>query len=85
MALATLLLLHFLNFQGTLKTAAAYLVSVGGFFYPFVWLFAALRGPEIGRSAAKEKFILFGYMVGLFRIGLALSLFLTVKHDLKRA
>ena len=37
---------------------------VGGFLYPFVWLFAGLYGPEMGRSEAKEAFAIFGYMGG---------------------
>ncbi len=47
----------------------AYLVSIGGFLYPFVWLFAGIYGPEMGRTEAKEAFAILGYMGGLFLVG----------------
>ena len=63
-----------------MRNVAAYMVSVGGFLYPFIWLFAAVFGPEIGRSAAKEKFAVFGYMGGVFLLGLIFTLFLSVRY-----
>ncbi len=60
---------------------ASYLIAVGGTFYPFLWLFAGLYGPEIGRSEAKEAFALFGYMGGVFLLGGIHSLYLAVKYD----
>lgn len=63
--------------------AASLLVAVGGFLYPFVWLFAGIYGPEMGRSEAKEAFAMFGYTGGLFLVGIAVSLYLTARYELK--
>jgi|GEM_PF-582734 len=38
------------------KNIASYMVAIGGTLYPFVWLFAGIYGPEMGRSEAKEAF-----------------------------
>ena len=62
---------------------ASWLVSLGGFLYPFVWLFAAIYGPEMGRNEAKEAFAIFGYMGGLFLVGGVLTLFLTAKYPIE--
>ncbi len=62
---------------------ASYLTSIGGLLYPFVWLFAAMYGPEIGRDQAKEAFAVFGYMGGVFLLGGIYSLYLSLKYDLK--
>jgi hypothetical protein len=61
---------------------ASWLVAVGGFLYPFVWLFAGLYGPEMGRSEAKEAFAIFGYMGGLFLVGGVLTMVLAAKYPL---
>jgi len=74
MSLAVLTFLTLLTPASKLRAAACWFVSVGGFLYPFVWLFAAMWGPEIGRGAAKEKFAVFGYMGGLFLLGIILAL-----------
>lgn len=74
MSLAALTFLAVLTSATMLRTIASWALAVGGFLYPFVWLFAAMWGPEIGRSAAKEKFAVFGYMGGIFLIGLVLAL-----------
>ena len=66
-----------------LKLAAAYLTSVGGFLYPFVWLFAGIYGPEMGRHQAKEAFAIFGYAGGLFLLGALLTLGLAARYDLR--
>jgi hypothetical protein len=66
-----------------LKLISQWLVSLGGFFYPFVWLFAALYGPEMGRSEAKESFALFGYMGGFFLMGSLLVVYMSLKYDYK--
>lgn len=76
LCLALLILLGFVQAKPREKFIAGYLVSVGGFLYPFVWLFAALYGPEMGRSEAKEAFAIFGYTGGLFLVGVVYSLFL---------
>lgn len=60
---------------------ASYLIAVGGTFYPFLWLFAGIYGPEMGRSEAKEAFAIFGYMGGVFLLGGIHSLYLSVKYD----
>ncbi|TDJ04076.1 MAG: hypothetical protein E2O68_08760 [Deltaproteobacteria bacterium] len=85
MALGVLILLSFSMGTSALKLLASYMVSIGGFLYPFVWLFAALYGPIMGRSAAKESFAIFGYMGGVFLLGLLLSLFIIIKYPLKFA
>ena len=83
MSLGVLLLLLFSTAPRRLKKSCAYMVSVGGFLYPFVWLFAAIYGPVIGRGAAKEKFAVFGYMGGVFLLGLFLLLYLIAKYPMK--
>ncbi len=59
----------------------AYLLAVGGLLYPFVWLFAGIYGPEMGRSEAKEAFAIFGYMGGLFLVGSLWTLVLSLKNS----
>jgi hypothetical protein len=87
MMLAILLFLLQLNISAKAFYPPAYLVSFGGFLYPFVWLFAGIYGPEMGRSEAKEAFALFGYMGGLFLVGgvwtLVLALTSKMKQELK--
>lgn len=75
-SLALLTLLAFV--QGSKKQImiASYMISVGGFLYPFVWLFAGLYGPEMGRNEAKEAFAFFGYMGGIHLVGVIYALFL---------
>jgi len=81
MALALLLLVNGLRAGATSKLVASYLVSVGGLLYPFVWLFAGLYGPEMGRHEAKEAFAFFGYSGGLVLVGIALVLYLIVTAE----
>lgn len=76
LSLALLILLGFIQAKQYEKLIAGYLISVGGFLYPFVWLCAALYGPEMGRAEAKEAFALFGYTGGLFLVGVVYALFL---------
>ena len=83
MSLGVLLLLAFSAAPKTQKLICSYLVSVGGFLYPFVWLFAAIYGPIIGRHDAKERFAIFGYMGGVFFLGLIFFLFLISKYPIK--
>lgn len=85
MSLALLLFLVRVGAPDKPKLAASYLVSVGGLLYPFVWLFAGMYGPEMGRHEAKEAFAFFGYMGGLFLIGVLLTLALAVKFDIEGA
>lgn len=45
MALGLLLLLSHWGGPYLLRLISAYVVSIGGFLYPYVWLFAAIYGP----------------------------------------
>jgi len=60
---------------------ASYLVAIGGILYPFVWLFAGIYGPEMGRAEAKEAFAILGYAGGLFLVGGIYSIVLATKYD----
>jgi hypothetical protein len=82
MNLALLTFLAFVGAPRKMKLTAAYLTSVGGFLYPFVWLFAAMYGPEMGRHEAKEAFAFFGYMGGVFLVGTLLILALSLRYPL---
>ena len=77
LSLALLVLLAFINASKKEILIASYMISVGGFLYPFVWLLAALYGPEMGRSEAKETFAIFGYMGGVYLVGIIYALYLT--------
>lgn len=59
------------------------MVSIGGFLYPFVWLFAGIYGPVMGRYEAKEEFAIFGYTRGLFLVGLILTGIILLRYPLK--
>ncbi|WP_291403903.1 hypothetical protein [Daejeonella sp.] len=83
MIMGVLLFISFLSAPERIKAITSFAVSIGGFLYPFIWLFAAIYGPEMGREAAKEKFAVFGYMGGLFLVGLILSLYMALKYRLK--
>lgn len=83
-SLAALLFLFIISAPKNIKTVSAYLIAIGGFLYPFLWLFAAIYGPEMGRDEAKETFAVFGYMGGAFLIGMIMTLVLSVKYSLKR-
>jgi len=83
MMLGLLLFIARLNAPSAHTNIAAYLVSVGGFLYPFVWLFAGIYGPEMGRSEAKEAFAIFGYMGGLFLVGGIWTFILGYRYSLK--
>lgn len=78
-SLATLILLGLSTAPLQVSLISSYLVAVGGFLYPFVWLFAAMYGPIMGRTAAKESFAIFGYMGGVFLLGLLIAMFLFIK------
>lgn len=80
MMMGLLLFIGRLQAPATLSTVASWLVAVGGFLYPFVWLFAGIYGPEMGRSEAKEAFAIFGYMGGLFLVGCLMTMGLAVKY-----
>lgn len=83
MMMGLLLFLRRLDAPRRAVLAASWLIAVGGFLYPFVWLFAALYGPEMGRTEAKEAFAVFGYMGGLFLLGGLLTLALTARFPLR--
>ena len=81
LSLAMLILLAFIKASKKEILIASYMIAVGGFLYPFVWLFAALYGPEMGRDEAKEAFAIFGYMGGLYLLGIVYALYLAVARD----
>lgn len=81
MMMAMLLFLAQLNIGAKAFYPPAYLLSVGGLFYPFVWLFAGIYGPEMGRTEAKEAFAIFGYMGGLFLVGAIWTLWLSLRSN----
>jgi hypothetical protein len=83
MMMGILLLLLQLQISAKAFYGPAYLVSIGGFLYPYVWLFAGIYGPEMGRSEAKEAFAIFGYMGGLFLVGGIWALVLTAISKMK--
>lgn len=83
MIMGVLLFVSLLSAPDRLKNATSYTVAIGGFLYPYIWLFAAIYGPEMGRDAAKESFAIFGYMGGVFLIGLFMSLYMSLKYPLR--
>jgi len=85
MSLALLLFLVRVSAPQKFKLAASYLISVGGLLYPFVWLFSGIYGSVMGRAEAKEAFALFGYMGGLFLVGVLLALALALKFEIEGA
>ncbi|MBT4790413.1 MAG: hypothetical protein HON90_02485 [Halobacteriovoraceae bacterium] len=82
MAMVILLLLQFVQAPLKLVTVTSFMISVGGFLYPFVWLFAAIYGPEMGRHEAKESFAFFAYGGGVFLIGLLLTTYQIIRYPL---
>lgn len=81
MMIGMLLFLARLNISAKAFYPPAYLLSIGGLLYPFVWLFAGIYGPEMGRSEAKEAFAIFGYMGGLFLLGSLWTLWLSLRAE----
>lgn len=82
-SLSLLLFLVFVDAPRKLVLISSYMISVGGFLYPFVWLFAGIFGPEQGREVAKENFAIFGYMGGVHFVGILLALFLAILYPWK--
>lgn len=78
LSLALLVFLAFVKANKKQILVASYMISVGGFLYPLVWLFAAIYGPEMGRSEAKEAFAIFGYMGGVYLLGILFTLYLAI-------
>lgn len=76
MSIGLIVLLLLVNVSSSLQIKISYLIAISGFLYPFVWLFAGIYGPELGRSVAKEKFAVFGYMGGLYLLGVVIIAFL---------
>jgi Mn2+/Fe2+ NRAMP family transporter len=83
MSLGSLILLAFSTAPTLLTNASSYMISIGGLLYPFVWLFAGIYGPSMGRHEAKEAFAIFGYMGGVFLVGLILLLFIIGKYPFR--
>jgi len=78
-----LLFLKRLRAPMRLVTISSFAVALGGFFYPFLWLFAGIYGPEMGRAEAKEAFAIFGYMGGLFLLGGLSTFVLACRYEIK--
>lgn len=83
MTLGVLLVISLLSAPKLQVSIASYMVSIGGFLYPFVWLFAGIYGPSMGRNAAKESFALFGYMGGVFMIGVLFAIYLVSRYSFR--
>jgi len=83
MMMGLLLFLARLDAPRRATLAASWLIAVGGFLYPFVWLFAGLYGPEMGRAEAKEAFAIFRYQGGPSLVGGVLTLFLAAKYPVQ--
>jgi hypothetical protein len=83
LSLALLVFLAFVKASKKEILIASYMIAIGGFLYPFVWLFAGLYGPEMGRSEAKEAFAVLGYMGGLYLVGILYSLYLAATKPWK--
>ncbi len=78
MTLALLIFLSFLQLAKIEHLLSSYMLAVGGFCYPFVWLFAGIYGPIMGRTEAKEAFAILGYMGGLYLVGVGFTLYLAL-------
>ena len=85
MTLAVLLLTLSIPADRTLLLITRYMLSVGGFVYPFVWLLAGMFGPTMGSSEAKEAFTIVAYSGGLVLLGLLLTAYLLLRYGLKTA
>lgn len=83
MSLVILILLGFIKASQTQLLVSSYMISIGGFLYPFVWLFAAIYGPEMGRDEAKEAFAIFGYMGGVCLLGMIMASYLALVKEIK--
>lgn len=83
LALAMLIYSSTLMAPAFFVSVTQYLLALGGFFYPFVWLFAGMYGPVMGRSEAKEAFRFLGYTGGLFLVGAMLLFYLSVRYKSK--
>lgn len=81
-SIGAVLVLLFLSAPVRIKSFSAWLISLGGFLYPFYWLMAGVYGPEMGRNAAKEKFEILGFMGGVFLLGLIIAFVLSLKYSL---
>ena len=83
MSLVLLIFLGFIQASKTQILTSSYMISIGGFLYPFVWLFAGIYGPEMGRDQAKEAFAIFGYMGGVCLMGMIFATYLAISKPLK--
>ena len=82
MSVALLLLLSFIQVPKKISKGLAWLMATSGCLYPFVWLFAAIYGPIIGRGVAKEKFAIFGYMGGVYLVCVLTMIYLLSRYSL---
>lgn len=84
MSVALILLILIVNISSPLQIYLSYVLSISGLLYPFIWLFAGMFGPLIGRNEAKEKFAVLSYMGGVYLIGVTTLLILVGRKGLKR-
>lgn len=84
MSIGLILLLILVNISTSLQIKLSYLIAISGLLYPFVWLFAGIYGPIIGRSAAKDKFAFFAYMGGVYLVGVILITFLVAIKGVRK-
>lgn len=84
MTIGLLLLLQLMSQFTKVHLVTSYSLSISGFLYPFIWLFAGMYGPIMGRSEAKSAFAIFGYMGGVYLLSLGVVLFLVLKYPLKK-
>ncbi len=83
MTMVILIFLAFINAPKKQILTASYMIAIGGFLYPFVWLFAGIYGPEMGRDQAKEAFAIFGYMGGVCLMGMIFAAYLGIAKPFK--
>lgn len=76
MSIALILLVLIVNISTPIQIYLSYMISISGLLYPFIWLFAGIFGPLIGRGVAKEKFAVLGYMGGVYMIAVTILLVL---------
>lgn len=76
MSVALILLILLVNISRASQIYLSYSIAISGLLYPFVWLFAGIFGPLIGRGVAKEKFAVLGYMGGVYLLSVIILLIL---------
>jgi hypothetical protein len=83
LSIVLLILIAFVELSHSTSLLLTYSLSFSGFLYPFVWLFAGIYGPEMGRSEAKEAFAFFGYMGGVYLLSIVATMIVIFKNKWK--